>query len=141
MGIYLWHQPVLVAVTALTAHLGRALPGLHTAPAGPGWVAARICWLPLFALVLAVLVASRRNPSGRRPGPLAPGSPAGPAVGTVGIGSPDRAGPGWPTGGAGQPIGRMRGGGARVYGVSCLAGRSTPAFGAPPTAGGDRCAR
>jgi peptidoglycan/LPS O-acetylase OafA/YrhL len=94
MGIYLWHQPVLVAVTALTAHLGRALPGLHTAPAGPGWVAARICWLPLFTLVLAVLVAPRRGPASRRRGPVAPGSPAGrggPAEGIAGIGSPERA--------------------------------------------------
>ncbi len=97
MGIYLWHQPVLVAVTALTAHLGHALPGLHTAPAGSGWVVARICWLPLFALVLAVLVAPRRGLSGRRPRPVAPrsaGGRSGPTVGSVGVGSPDRTGAG-----------------------------------------------
>ncbi|MFD2765997.1 acyltransferase family protein [Micromonospora eburnea] len=76
IGIYLWHQPVLVAVTALTARLGRPLPGLHTAPAGLGWVAARLCWLPLFALVLAALLAPRRGPSGRHPGPVVPGPPS-----------------------------------------------------------------
>ncbi|MEU3456780.1 acyltransferase family protein [Micromonospora sp. NPDC006766] len=83
MGIYLWHQPVLVTVTALAVHLGRALPGLHTAPAGLGWLAARICWLPLFTLVLAVLVTPRRGP----------------------VGSSSRAGAGRPIGGAG-PAGR-----------------------------------
>ncbi|MEV0215079.1 alpha/beta hydrolase [Micromonospora sp. NPDC050695] len=70
--IYLWHQPVLVAVTALTARAGVALPGLHTAPDGPGWVLARCCWLPLLAVVLVTLVrvdrpADRRG-AGRRPG-------------------------------------------------------------------------
>ncbi|MFJ8581981.1 acyltransferase family protein [Micromonospora sp. NPDC093277] len=69
IGIYLWHQPVLLAVTALTARLGRPLPGLHTAPTGLGWVAVRICWLPLFALVLAALLAPRRGPSGGHSGP------------------------------------------------------------------------
>ena len=54
--IYLWHQPVLVAVTALTARSGLALPGLHTAPDGPGWVLARCCWLPLLAVVLVTVV-------------------------------------------------------------------------------------
>ncbi|MEV4118377.1 acyltransferase family protein [Micromonospora sp. NPDC049645] len=54
--IYLWHQPVLVAVTALTARSGLILPGLHTTPDGPGWVLARLCWLPLLAVVLVTVV-------------------------------------------------------------------------------------
>ncbi|MCO1599424.1 acyltransferase family protein [Micromonospora sp. RHAY321] len=68
--IYLWHQPVLVAVTALLARGGLALPGLHTAPDDPGWVLARCCWLPLFAAVLVTLVragrpSERKGPAGR----------------------------------------------------------------------------
>ncbi len=53
MTVYLWHQTAMTAttVTALTA--GR-LPGLHTSPDGLGWVAARLLWLPVFALALAV---------------------------------------------------------------------------------------
>ncbi|WBB67473.1 acyltransferase [Micromonospora sp. WMMD812] len=77
MRIYLWHQPVLVGVTALAARTGATLPGLHTAPDGPGWLVARLCWLPILALVLAGLVARRRPgrlPDGaRRPG--VPGRP------------------------------------------------------------------
>ncbi|MFC3500218.1 acyltransferase [Micromonospora krabiensis] len=60
MRIYLWHQPVLVGVAALTARLAGTLPGLHTPPDGPGWVVARGCWLPVLAVVLAILVARRR---------------------------------------------------------------------------------
>ncbi|MFC0504731.1 acyltransferase family protein [Micromonospora costi] len=56
MRIYLWHQPVLVGVTVLAARTAGALPGLHTAPDGPGWLLARGCWLPFLVLVLAVLV-------------------------------------------------------------------------------------
>jgi peptidoglycan/LPS O-acetylase OafA/YrhL len=60
--VYLCHQPVLVGVTALVAlgvgaAGGGGVPGLHTAPDGPAWVAARLGWLPVFALVLATLVA------------------------------------------------------------------------------------
>ncbi|PWR13854.1 acyltransferase [Micromonospora acroterricola] len=63
--IYLWHQPVLVAVTALVARGGVALPGLHTAPDSPGWVLARCCWLPLLAAVLVTLVRAGRRPARR----------------------------------------------------------------------------
>ncbi|MBM0235185.1 acyltransferase [Micromonospora sp. STR1_7] len=67
--IYLWHQPILVAVTALTARGGVVLPGLHTAPDGTGWVLARCCWLPLLATVLVTLVrAGRGRGTGRQPG-------------------------------------------------------------------------
>ncbi|MEU7841838.1 acyltransferase family protein [Micromonospora sp. NPDC049114] len=59
--IYLWHQPVLVTVTALTARGGLALPGLHTAPDGPAWVLARFCWLPLLAAVLVTVVRTGRR--------------------------------------------------------------------------------
>lgn len=54
MTIFLWHQTAMMAVTAATLAAG-PLPGLHTAPDGPGWVAARLLWLPVFALVLLAL--------------------------------------------------------------------------------------
>ncbi|MFF3642750.1 acyltransferase [Streptomyces sp. NPDC002564] len=54
MTIFLWHQTALMAVTALGLLAGRPLPGLHTVPDGPGWVLARLAWLPLFAVALAV---------------------------------------------------------------------------------------
>ncbi|MGW5672914.1 acyltransferase family protein [Micromonospora sp. NPDC003776] len=87
MRIYLCHQPVLVGVSALAARFAGPLPGLHTPPDGPGWVAARLCWLPVLALVLVVLVRSghgsteaRRGGSPeRRPG--LGGSGAGPLSG------------------------------------------------------------
>ncbi|MEU7589344.1 acyltransferase family protein [Micromonospora sp. NPDC049230] len=66
--IYLSHQPVLVAVTALTARGGLALPGLHTVPDDPGWVLARFCWLPLLAAVLVTVVRTGRSRSPRHPG-------------------------------------------------------------------------
>ncbi|MBY8872536.1 acyltransferase family protein [Micromonospora sp. PLK6-60] len=86
MGIYLCHQPVLIGVTALAARAGLALPGLHTPPASAAWLAARLGWLPLFALVLAGLLARRRPrvsrvaAAARRPATTArPGAPARPA--------------------------------------------------------------
>ncbi|GIG92894.1 acyltransferase family protein [Plantactinospora endophytica] len=79
VSVYLWHQSTLLGVTALAALAARladtgAVPGLHTAPDGPGWVLARLAWLPLLALVLSVLVGRRRRP------PTVPGQrpPAGP---------------------------------------------------------------
>ncbi|MER6325921.1 acyltransferase family protein [Streptomyces coelicoflavus] len=52
MTIFLWHQTALMATTATGLLAGR-LPGLHTRPDGLDWVAARLAWLPVFALVLA----------------------------------------------------------------------------------------
>ncbi|MFI5855652.1 acyltransferase [Streptomyces parvulus] len=60
MTIFLWHQTALMATTAGTLLLGR-LPGLHTRPDDLHWVAARIAWLPLFALVLAGCWAAFRS--------------------------------------------------------------------------------
>ncbi|MFK4246272.1 acyltransferase [Micromonospora chokoriensis] len=66
--VYLWHQPVLVTVTALTARGGLTLPGLHTAPDSTGWVLARFGWLPLLAAVLVTVVRTGRPRASRRPG-------------------------------------------------------------------------
>ncbi|MEW2469462.1 acyltransferase [Streptomyces sp. NPDC046994] len=72
MTIFLWHQTALMATTATGLLAGR-LPGLHTVPDGPSWVAARLVWLPVFALALALCWSAfrvheqgRRRPRGRR---------------------------------------------------------------------------
>jgi len=51
MTIFLWHQTALMATTATGLPAGH-LPGLHTVPDNLTWVAARLAWLPVFALVL-----------------------------------------------------------------------------------------
>ena len=51
--IFLWHQTALVATTATGLTAGH-LPGLHTLPDHLVWVAARLAWLPLFTLALAL---------------------------------------------------------------------------------------
>ncbi|MEU6080135.1 acyltransferase [Streptomyces sp. NPDC047108] len=53
MTIFLWHQTALMAVTT-TGLLAGPLPGLHTVPGEPGWTAARLAWLPVFGVALAV---------------------------------------------------------------------------------------
>ncbi|MFJ5260882.1 acyltransferase [Streptomyces sp. NPDC088387] len=53
MTIFLWHQTAMMATTATGLLVGR-LPGLHTRPDNLTWVAARLAWLPVFAVVLAL---------------------------------------------------------------------------------------
>ncbi|GAA2764067.1 acyltransferase [Streptomyces paradoxus] len=60
MTIFLWHQTALMATTATGLLVGR-LPGLHTRPDDLGWVGARLLWLPVFALALAVCWAAFRS--------------------------------------------------------------------------------
>lgn len=71
MTVFLWHQTALMATTATALPAGR-LPGLHTVPDGLGWVAARLVWLPVFVLALAVCVSAfrswERGGGGRRRG-------------------------------------------------------------------------
>ncbi|MFK0158279.1 acyltransferase [Streptomyces sp. NPDC090493] len=57
MTIFLWHQTALMATTATGLLFGR-LPGLHTPPDHLGWVAARLLWLPAFALMLGLCWAA-----------------------------------------------------------------------------------
>ncbi|MFD0470893.1 acyltransferase family protein [Nonomuraea thailandensis] len=59
--IFLWHQTAMIAVTALGLLSGQALPGLHTVPDSAGWVAARLAWLPVFAVALAACWAAFRG--------------------------------------------------------------------------------
>jgi len=60
MTIFLWHQTALMATTATALPAGR-LPGLHTLPDGLDWVAARLAWLPVFGLALAVCWTAFRS--------------------------------------------------------------------------------
>jgi peptidoglycan/LPS O-acetylase OafA/YrhL len=60
MTIFLWHQTALMTVTATGLLAGR-LPGLHTRPDDLSWVAARLIWLPVFALALTVCWAAFRG--------------------------------------------------------------------------------
>jgi peptidoglycan/LPS O-acetylase OafA/YrhL len=53
MTIFLWHQTALMATTATTIPAGHLL-GLHTRPDNLTWVAARVAWLPVFALALTI---------------------------------------------------------------------------------------
>ncbi|MFY1671952.1 acyltransferase family protein [Plantactinospora sp. WMMB334] len=74
ISVYLWHQSILLGVTALVALAtglagAGAVPGLHTAPDGPGWLAARLVWLPVFALVLTVLLGRGRRRARSDPEP------------------------------------------------------------------------
>ena len=60
MTLFLWHQTAFVTVSSVGLLVGR-LPGLLTAPTGSLWVAERLAWLPVFAIVLSGLwLAFRR---------------------------------------------------------------------------------
>jgi hypothetical protein len=54
MTVYLWHQTAMMAVTTTGLLFGSRLPGLHTVPDEPAWIAARLVWLPVFTLALLV---------------------------------------------------------------------------------------
>ncbi|MGW1816899.1 acyltransferase family protein [Streptomyces sp. NPDC002125] len=58
MTVFLWHQTAMIAVTSTALFLSGPLPGLHTVPDGPGWVLARLAWLPVFALALLLCRAA-----------------------------------------------------------------------------------
>jgi fucose 4-O-acetylase-like acetyltransferase len=60
MTLFLWHETALVTVSSLGTLIGR-VPGLLTAPTSGLWVAERLAWLPVFAIVLSGLwLAFRR---------------------------------------------------------------------------------
>ncbi|MFI2235417.1 acyltransferase [Streptomyces chrestomyceticus] len=56
MTILCWHQTAMLAVAVPAAFAGTTVEGLTTAPDFAAWMATRLPWLPLFAVVL-VLVA------------------------------------------------------------------------------------
>ena len=60
MTLFLWHETALVTVSSLGTLIGR-VPGLLTAPTSGWWVAERLAWLPVFAIMLSGLwLAFRR---------------------------------------------------------------------------------
>lgn len=87
MTVFLWHQTALMATTAALLPTGH-LPGLHTVPDNLGWVAARLAWLPLFTLALALCWTTFRSyeqgprrPTGR-PSTVVRAQPASQSSGT-----------------------------------------------------------
>lgn len=67
MTVFLWHQTAMIAVTATGLWAGGTLPGLHTLPDGPGWVLARLAWLPAFAAALLICWLAFRGYERQRP--------------------------------------------------------------------------
>ncbi|MFE2525482.1 acyltransferase [Streptomyces sp. NPDC059382] len=61
MTVFLWHQTAMMAVTALGLLVAADVPGLHTVPDSPVWIAARLLWLPVFAAALMVCWAAFRT--------------------------------------------------------------------------------
>lgn len=68
MTVFLWHQTALLAVTATALTGGHRFPGLNTTPGGAVWLAARLAWLPVFAVALVVCLAAFRQQEHRAPG-------------------------------------------------------------------------
>ncbi|QFR02829.1 acyltransferase [Streptomyces phaeolivaceus] len=66
MTVFLWHQTAMMATTATGLAAGR-LPGLHTLPDSPAWVAARVGWLPVFTLALLLCRSAFHGYENRRP--------------------------------------------------------------------------
>jgi len=56
LAVFCWHLTAVMLVS-LAAHAFGGVAGLTTRPDGSVWVAARVAWLPLLALVLVGLVA------------------------------------------------------------------------------------
>ena len=54
MTLFLWHQTAFVTVSSVGLLAGQ-VPGLLTAPGSGLWVAERLAWLPVFAIVLSGL--------------------------------------------------------------------------------------
>ncbi|WPB93096.1 acyltransferase family protein [Streptomyces malaysiensis] len=67
MTVFLWHQTAMMAVTVTTLRSAGPLPGLHTVPDGPGWVLARLFWLPVFAGALLICWATFHGYEAGRP--------------------------------------------------------------------------
>ncbi len=59
--VFLWHQTAMLGVTVGTLGTEGPLSGLHTAPDQPAWIAARIGWIPVFAVVLTLLCIAFRD--------------------------------------------------------------------------------
>jgi peptidoglycan/LPS O-acetylase OafA/YrhL len=73
MTIFLWHQTAMLGVTSLGLLAGEPLLGLHTVPDSARWVAARVAWLPVFAVALLLCWAVFH--AIERPGPRGAAAP------------------------------------------------------------------
>ncbi|KUM80504.1 acyltransferase family protein [Streptomyces curacoi] len=60
MTVLCWHQSAMLAV-ALPASRAGAVPGLISPPDTVGWIAARLLWLPVFAVVLFLITVVTRR--------------------------------------------------------------------------------
>ncbi|WP_444948042.1 acyltransferase family protein [Micromonospora ureilytica] len=75
MSVFCWHQVALVGVSEVARRLG-TLPGLGDVPVDAGWVAARLAWYPVLALVLAGIVVVVRRYEHPVPSPRSSGHEA-----------------------------------------------------------------
>ncbi|THA56643.1 acyltransferase [Streptomyces sp. A1136] len=60
MTILCWHQSAMLAAAVPGSFVGD-LAGLTTAPDSPGWIAARLAWMPLFAVLLVGIARYARR--------------------------------------------------------------------------------
>ncbi|GAB7033753.1 acyltransferase [Streptomyces sp. NPDC021749] len=60
MTILCWHQTAMLSAAVPASFLG-AVPGLTVAPVTPGWVLARLAWLPVFAVALLLIGRNTRR--------------------------------------------------------------------------------
>ncbi|MFD3546799.1 acyltransferase [Streptomyces sp. NPDC058655] len=68
MTVLCWHQTAMLAA-AVPGSFAGAVAGLTTAPDSLGWIAARLAWMPVFAVLLVVIARyARRFESAPRPG-------------------------------------------------------------------------
>ncbi|NSC21542.1 acyltransferase [Streptomyces albus subsp. chlorinus] len=61
MTILCWHQTAMLAAAVPASRAGGTVAGLIGAPDSPGWVLARLAWLPVFAGVLVALGSVTRR--------------------------------------------------------------------------------
>ncbi|MFE0605304.1 acyltransferase [Streptomyces sp. NPDC058892] len=78
MTILCWHQTAMLAA-AVPASFAGGVAGLTAAPDSPGWIAARMAWMPVFAALLVAIARYAR----RFEAPPAPGRPPSAARRTV----------------------------------------------------------
>ncbi|MER5882411.1 acyltransferase [Streptomyces sp. NPDC001941] len=55
MTVLCWHQSAMLAAAVPASLTAGAVPGLTTAPDTLAWVAERLAWMPLFALLLVLI--------------------------------------------------------------------------------------
>ncbi|KIZ18506.1 membrane protein [Streptomyces natalensis ATCC 27448] len=61
MTILCWHQTAMLASAVPAAPFLGAVPGLTSVPDAPGWLLARLAWMPLFAFTLVLLARLTRR--------------------------------------------------------------------------------